>query len=178
MSGGRPEDPPLPPLAAGSPLSPLSSEPEEAFRLRFCFLKKEEGESFGFWLRQESGNGGHIVRKVTPGGLAHRRGLQEGDRILEVNGAPVEGVEHFRVSVLGLVLLCVGYPPGVALQTSQERLQEPPGLRGPFSAGCRIGMGTDPGVPFPRRRLAQYVTTGSFLAQCHRPLPGGAEDQE
>ncbi|KAJ6653956.1 hypothetical protein lerEdw1_007588 [Lerista edwardsae] len=73
------------------------SEPEEAWRLRFCCLKKEEGESFGFWLRQETGNGGHIVRKVTPGGLAHRRGLREGDRILEVNGASVEGVEHFRV---------------------------------------------------------------------------------
>ncbi|XP_066495809.1 Na(+)/H(+) exchange regulatory cofactor NHE-RF4 [Tiliqua scincoides] len=73
------------------------SEPEEALRLRFCFLKKEEGESFGFWLRQETGNEGHIVRKVTPGGLAHRRGLREGDRILEVNGASVEGVEHFKV---------------------------------------------------------------------------------
>nr|XP_028564481.1 Na(+)/H(+) exchange regulatory cofactor NHE-RF4 isoform X2 [Podarcis muralis] len=73
------------------------SEPEGGAQVRFCFLKKEDGESFGFWLRQEVGSNGHIVRQVTPGGLAHRRGLQDGDRILEVNGAYVEGLEHFRV---------------------------------------------------------------------------------
>ncbi|XP_053126135.1 Na(+)/H(+) exchange regulatory cofactor NHE-RF4 [Hemicordylus capensis] len=73
------------------------SEPEGAPQLRFCFLKKEDGESFGFWLRQEAGNSGHVIRKVKPGGLAHRRGLREGDRILEVNGACVEGMEHWKV---------------------------------------------------------------------------------
>ncbi|XP_044295527.1 LOW QUALITY PROTEIN: Na(+)/H(+) exchange regulatory cofactor NHE-RF4 [Varanus komodoensis] len=73
------------------------SEPEGASQLRFCFLKKEEGESFGFWLRQEVGKSGHIVRQVTPGGLAHRRGLRDGDRILEVNGMYVEDMEHFQV---------------------------------------------------------------------------------
>ncbi|XP_042331000.1 Na(+)/H(+) exchange regulatory cofactor NHE-RF4 [Sceloporus undulatus] len=73
------------------------AEPEEESQLRFCFLKKEDGESFGFWLRQEVGESGHIVRRVTPGGLAHRRGLRNGDRILEVNGVYVEGMEHFRV---------------------------------------------------------------------------------
>ncbi|KAH0623319.1 hypothetical protein JD844_031527 [Phrynosoma platyrhinos] len=57
----------------------------------------EDGESFGFWLRQEVGKSGHIVRRVMPGGLAHRRGLRNGDRILEVNGVYVEGMEHFRV---------------------------------------------------------------------------------
>lgn len=86
----------LPHLAPGSPILP-SSEPEEALRLRFCLLKKEEGENFGFWLRQETGNEGHIVRRLIPGGLAHRRGLREGDRILEVNGMSVKDVEHFRV---------------------------------------------------------------------------------
>ncbi|XP_061448623.1 Na(+)/H(+) exchange regulatory cofactor NHE-RF4 isoform X2 [Rhineura floridana] len=73
------------------------SELEGAAQVRFCFLKKEDGESFGFWLRQEVGDSGHIVRQVTPGGLAHRRGLCSGDRILEVNGVSVEGMEHFRV---------------------------------------------------------------------------------
>uniref|UniRef100_A0A8D2J0V0 PDZ domain containing 3 n=1 Tax=Varanus komodoensis TaxID=61221 RepID=A0A8D2J0V0_VARKO len=63
-----------------------TAEPEGASQLRFCFLKKEEGESFGFWLRQEVGKSGHIVR-----------GLRDGDRILEVNGMYVEDMEHFQV---------------------------------------------------------------------------------
>uniref|UniRef100_A0A6J0TJ81 Na(+)/H(+) exchange regulatory cofactor NHE-RF4 isoform X1 n=1 Tax=Pogona vitticeps TaxID=103695 RepID=A0A6J0TJ81_9SAUR len=73
------------------------SEPKEASKPRFCFLKKEDGESFGFWLRQEVGKSGHIVWQVTPGGLAHRRGLRNGDRILEVNGVDVDTMEHHRV---------------------------------------------------------------------------------
>nr|XP_056716779.1 Na(+)/H(+) exchange regulatory cofactor NHE-RF4 [Euleptes europaea] len=73
------------------------SEPEGALQLRFCFLKKEEGESFGFWLRQEAGNGGHLIRQVKPGSLAHRKGLREGDRILEVNSVYVDDMEHFKV---------------------------------------------------------------------------------
>nr|XP_060642937.1 Na(+)/H(+) exchange regulatory cofactor NHE-RF4 [Anolis sagrei ordinatus] len=73
------------------------AEPEEALQPRFCSLKKEDGENFGFVLRHEAGQSGHIIRRVTPGGLAHRRGLQNGDRILEVNGDYVEGMEHFKV---------------------------------------------------------------------------------
>ncbi|XP_048369506.1 Na(+)/H(+) exchange regulatory cofactor NHE-RF4 [Sphaerodactylus townsendi] len=73
------------------------SEPEGTVQVRFCFLKKEEGESFGFWLRQEAGNSGHLIRQVKPGGLAHRKGLREGDRILEVNREYVDDMEHLRV---------------------------------------------------------------------------------
>ncbi|XP_077161966.1 Na(+)/H(+) exchange regulatory cofactor NHE-RF4 isoform X2 [Paroedura picta] len=73
------------------------SEPEGALQPRFCFLKKEEGESFGFWLHRELGNSGHLVRQVKPGSLAHRRGLRESDRILEVNGVHVDDMEHFQV---------------------------------------------------------------------------------
>ncbi|XP_054853564.1 Na(+)/H(+) exchange regulatory cofactor NHE-RF4 isoform X2 [Eublepharis macularius] len=73
------------------------SGPEGLSQLRFCFLKKEDEESFGFWLRQEVGNSGHLIRQVKPGSLAHRKGLREGDRILEVNGVYVDDMEHFRV---------------------------------------------------------------------------------
>lgn len=66
--------------------------------MRFCFLKKEEeDERFDFCLRQEEANSGHVVRQVKPGGLAYRRGLREGDRVLEVNGIYVEDMEHLRV---------------------------------------------------------------------------------
>ncbi|ETE68453.1 Na(+)/H(+) exchange regulatory cofactor NHE-RF3, partial [Ophiophagus hannah] len=63
-----------------------SSEPEGASQIRFCLLKKGAGDNLGFSLCQEAEGMCPIVRKVTPGGLAYRRGLRDGDRILEVNG--------------------------------------------------------------------------------------------
>nr|XP_025039736.1 Na(+)/H(+) exchange regulatory cofactor NHE-RF4 [Pelodiscus sinensis] len=73
------------------------SDTEGAEAPRFCLLTKGNGESFGFCLHQEVGNPGHIVRQVECGGMAQRRGLQDGDRILEVNGEYVDNMEHFRV---------------------------------------------------------------------------------
>ncbi|KAM3830510.1 Na(+)/H(+) exchange regulatory cofactor NHE-RF4 [Vipera latastei] len=73
------------------------SEPEGASQLRFCLLRKAGAESLGFSLCQEAGGLCPIVRKVTPGGLAYRRGLRDGDRILEVNGVNVEGMGYLRV---------------------------------------------------------------------------------
>uniref|UniRef100_A0A670YC65 PDZ domain-containing protein n=1 Tax=Pseudonaja textilis TaxID=8673 RepID=A0A670YC65_PSETE len=66
-------------------------------RIRFCSLKKGAGDHLGFSLCQGAGGMCPIVRKVTPGGLAYRRGLQDGDRILEVNGVNVEGMGYFQV---------------------------------------------------------------------------------
>uniref|UniRef100_A0A8D0H0Y8 NHERF family PDZ scaffold protein 4 n=1 Tax=Sphenodon punctatus TaxID=8508 RepID=A0A8D0H0Y8_SPHPU len=73
------------------------SEPEGVLRPQFCSLAKGDGEGFGFCLRQESGRDGHIVRQVELEGPAQRRGLRDGDRILEVNGEYVDDMEHFRV---------------------------------------------------------------------------------
>ncbi|XP_070621664.1 Na(+)/H(+) exchange regulatory cofactor NHE-RF4 isoform X2 [Erythrolamprus reginae] len=73
------------------------SEPEGASQIRFCLLKKEVGDNLGFSLRQEAVGTCPIVRKVTPGGLAYRKGLRDGDRILEVNGVNVEGMGYLRV---------------------------------------------------------------------------------
>ncbi|XP_026564774.1 Na(+)/H(+) exchange regulatory cofactor NHE-RF4 [Pseudonaja textilis] len=73
------------------------SEPEGASQIRFCSLKKGAGDHLGFSLCQGAGGMCPIVRKVTPGGLAYRRGLQDGDRILEVNGVNVEGMGYFQV---------------------------------------------------------------------------------
>ncbi|XP_067422976.1 Na(+)/H(+) exchange regulatory cofactor NHE-RF4 [Emydura macquarii macquarii] len=73
------------------------SDMDGAAKPRFYLLSKGDGESFGFCLREEVGYEGHIIRQVVCGGLAQRRGLQDGDRILEVNGEYVDDVEHFRV---------------------------------------------------------------------------------
>ncbi|XP_048683684.2 Na(+)/H(+) exchange regulatory cofactor NHE-RF4 isoform X2 [Caretta caretta] len=74
------------------------SDTEDAGKPRFYLLTKGDGESFGFCLREEVGYKGHIIRQVACGGMAQRRGLQDGDRILEVNGEYVDNMEHFRVA--------------------------------------------------------------------------------
>ncbi|NWH75310.1 NHRF4 protein, partial [Piaya cayana] len=64
---------------------------------RFYLLSKGSAETFGFSLHEELGCGGHIVRQVELGGVAQRRGLQDGDRLLQVNGRFVDHMEHRRV---------------------------------------------------------------------------------
>ncbi|NWQ78777.1 NHRF4 protein, partial [Columbina picui] len=64
---------------------------------RFYLLSKDSTETFGFCLHKELGCEGHIVRQVELGGLAQRRGLQDGDRLLQVNGHFVDDMDHHRV---------------------------------------------------------------------------------
>ncbi|XP_037603585.1 PDZ domain containing 3b isoform X2 [Sebastes umbrosus] len=65
---------------------------------RLCVLKREEGESYGFHLRVERGREGHIIRNVVSGGVAGCSGLQDGDRLLEVNNCYVDDVPHPEVA--------------------------------------------------------------------------------
>ncbi|XP_071625356.1 Na(+)/H(+) exchange regulatory cofactor NHE-RF4 isoform X1 [Heliangelus exortis] len=64
---------------------------------RFCLLSKGSTETFGFCLHEELGCPGHIIRRVELGGLAQRRGMQDGDRLLQVNGHFVDHMDHQRV---------------------------------------------------------------------------------
>ncbi|NXI34899.1 NHRF4 protein, partial [Galbula dea] len=64
---------------------------------RFYLLSKGSAETFGFSLHEELGFQGHIIRQVELGGLAQRRGLQDGDRLLQVNGQFVDHMDHRRV---------------------------------------------------------------------------------
>ncbi|XP_054658988.1 Na(+)/H(+) exchange regulatory cofactor NHE-RF4 isoform X1 [Grus americana] len=64
---------------------------------RFYLLNKGSAETFGFCLHEELGCQGHIIRQVELGGLAQRRGLQDGDRLLHVNGRFVDHMDHHRV---------------------------------------------------------------------------------
>ncbi|XP_061754204.1 NHERF family PDZ scaffold protein 4b isoform X2 [Nerophis ophidion] len=79
--------------------NPLMVHTEESTaRPRLCVLKKEEGESFGFHLRLEWTQRGHIIRNVLSGGVAARCGLQDGDRLLEVNNVYVDDIPHPEVA--------------------------------------------------------------------------------
>ncbi|NXF36466.1 NHRF4 protein, partial [Nyctibius bracteatus] len=64
---------------------------------RFYLLSKSSTETFGFCLHEELGCQGHIIRQVELGGLAQRRGLQDGDQLLQVNGHFVDHLDHHRV---------------------------------------------------------------------------------
>ncbi|KAK7925438.1 hypothetical protein WMY93_007748 [Mugilogobius chulae] len=63
-----------------------------------CVLKREPGESLGFFLRVEKGRPGHIIRNIASGGIAERSGLRDGDRLLEVNCCFVDDLSHEEVS--------------------------------------------------------------------------------
>lgn len=74
-------------------LAPSDSAPSP----RLCLLHREDGESYGFRLRVERGRPGHIIRYVAPGGAAAHSGLQDGDRLLEVNNCYVNDLPHPEV---------------------------------------------------------------------------------
>ncbi|NXR49748.1 NHRF4 protein, partial [Hippolais icterina] len=64
---------------------------------RFYLLTKDSTETFGFCLHEELGCQGHVIRQIEFGGVAQRRGLQDGDRLLQVNGHFVDDMDHLRV---------------------------------------------------------------------------------
>ncbi|XP_037001301.2 Na(+)/H(+) exchange regulatory cofactor NHE-RF3 [Artibeus jamaicensis] len=70
---------------------------DSTFNPRECKLSKQEGQSYGFFLRIEKDTDGHLVRVVEKGSPAERAGLQDGDRVLRINGVFVDKEEHLQV---------------------------------------------------------------------------------
>uniref|UniRef100_A0A8D1KGS2 PDZ domain containing 1 n=1 Tax=Sus scrofa TaxID=9823 RepID=A0A8D1KGS2_PIG len=68
-----------------------------SFKPRECNLSKQEGQSYGFFLRIEKDTDGHLVRVVEKGSPAEKAGLQDGDRVLRINGVFVDKKEHMQV---------------------------------------------------------------------------------
>ncbi|XP_061264781.1 Na(+)/H(+) exchange regulatory cofactor NHE-RF3 isoform X2 [Bos javanicus] len=67
------------------------------FNPRECKLTKQEGNSYGFFLRIEKDTDGHLVRVIEKGSPAEKAGLQDGDRVLRINGVFVDKEEHMQV---------------------------------------------------------------------------------
>lgn len=63
---------------------------------RLCVLKKGPN-GYGFNLHSEKSKPGQFIRSVDPGSPAARAGLQQQDKIVEVNGQNVEGMKHSEV---------------------------------------------------------------------------------
>lgn len=75
------------------------------FNPRECKLYKQEGQSYGFFLRIEKDIDGHLVRLVEKDSPAEKAGLQDGDRVLRINGVFVDKEEHMQVTGTFTVLV-------------------------------------------------------------------------
>ncbi|XP_028993634.1 Na(+)/H(+) exchange regulatory cofactor NHE-RF3 [Betta splendens] len=64
------------------------------YRPKVISLTKAPGQSFGFYLRVEHGEEGHLIRCLELGGPAELAGMKDGDRILQVNGTFVDALSH------------------------------------------------------------------------------------
>ncbi|NXR90264.1 NHRF3 protein, partial [Hypocryptadius cinnamomeus] len=68
-----------------------------ALQPRECTVTKKPQKKYGFFLRIEQDTAGHVVRNVERSSPAERAGLQDGDRVLRVNGVFVDKEEHAQV---------------------------------------------------------------------------------
>lgn len=151
-----------------------------AFKPRECKLSKQEGQSYGFFLRIEKGIDGHLVRVVEKGSPAEKAGLRDGDRVLRINGVFVDKEEHMQVvelirksgnSVTLLVLDGDSYEEAVKKQVHLKELgpsQKEPSLsdgkpRPVMNGGAQTG--TQP-------RLCYLVKEGSSFGFSLKTVQG------
>nr|XP_020042548.1 Na(+)/H(+) exchange regulatory cofactor NHE-RF3 isoform X2 [Castor canadensis] len=67
------------------------------FNPRECRLSKQDGQTYGFYLRIEKDTDGHLIRVIEKGSPAEKAGLLDGDRVLRINGVFVDKEEHMQV---------------------------------------------------------------------------------
>ncbi|XP_072500719.1 Na(+)/H(+) exchange regulatory cofactor NHE-RF3 isoform X2 [Notamacropus eugenii] len=132
------------------------------FTPRECKLSKQDGQSYGFFLRIEKDVEGHLVRVIEQGSPAEKAGLQDGDRVLCVNGVYVDKEEHFQVvdlvkksgnSVIFLVLDGASYEQAVKKGINLKELSQNHKETAPVMNGV-AGVGSQP-------RLCYLVKDGS-----------------
>ncbi|KAM3657169.1 rho guanine nucleotide exchange factor 11 [Ammospiza maritima maritima] len=121
----------------GHPRPPPDSSDNTGLVQR-CVIIQRDQHGFGFTV---SGDRVVLVQSVRPGGAAMRAGVQEGDRILKVNGTMVTNSSHLEVVKLiksgaYVALTLLGSPPGSAAVPGSQPEPEPPG--GPQGPPQRI----------------------------------------
>ncbi|KAM6294199.1 LOW QUALITY PROTEIN: rho guanine nucleotide exchange factor 11-like [Aegotheles albertisi] len=118
-----------------------------------CVIIQKDQHGFGFTV---SGDRVVLVQSVRPGGAAMRAGVQEGDRIVKVNGTMVTNSSHLEVVKLiksgaYVALTLLGSPPpSVGLSGSQQDVS---------TAGCpRVTPACPPPPPPPPLPPPQRIT--------------------
>ncbi|XP_067303671.1 rho guanine nucleotide exchange factor 11 isoform X2 [Pseudorasbora parva] len=97
-------------------LSDLSSDNTGTGLVQRCVIVQRDNLGFGFTV---CGERIKLVQNVRPGGAAVKAGVQEGDRIIKVNGSVVSSMSHQEVvkmikSGTYVALTLQGPPPSVA----------------------------------------------------------------
>ncbi|XP_030043174.1 rho guanine nucleotide exchange factor 11 isoform X3 [Microcaecilia unicolor] len=122
-----------------------SESNETAGLVQRCVIVQKDQHGFGFTV---SGDRIVLVQSVRPGGAAMRAGVQEGDRIVKVNGTLVANSSHLEVVKLiksgaYVALTLLGSPPtSVGLSGLQQDL-------GPTGASRSTQMSPVPPPPPP-----------------------------
>lgn len=80
-------------------LSVSSTSKDDGLRPRLCILKKGS-TGYGFNLHSEKSRPGQFIRAVDDDSPAQRAGLQTQDKIIQVNGMSVIGMQHSEVVAL------------------------------------------------------------------------------
>uniref|UniRef100_A0AAY4A383 Na(+)/H(+) exchange regulatory cofactor NHE-RF n=1 Tax=Denticeps clupeoides TaxID=299321 RepID=A0AAY4A383_9TELE len=86
-------------LSRTGALCPLPIQPRESkgeLRPRLCHIKKE-ATGYGFNLHSEKSKPGQYIRAVDEDSPAKKSGLRPQDKIIRVNGASVQGMQHSEV---------------------------------------------------------------------------------
>ncbi|KAM4872495.1 Na(+)/H(+) exchange regulatory cofactor NHE-RF3 isoform 1-T2 [Thomomys bottae] len=152
------------------------------FNPRECKLSKQEGQTYGFFLRIEKDTDGHLVRVVEQGSPAEKAGLLDGDRVLRVNGIFVDKEEHAQVvdlvrksgnSVSLLVLDGNSYEKAIKKQVDLRELsdsQKELGLNGRKMAAVVNGEAQS----WTRPRLCYLVKDGNSYGFSLQTVQGKA----
>lgn len=77
-------------------ISSSTKEQRDGLRPRLCHLKKGPG-GYGFNLHSEKSRPGQFIRAVDEDSPAQRAGLRPQDKIIQVNGVSVAGMQHSEV---------------------------------------------------------------------------------
>ncbi|XP_075301586.1 rho guanine nucleotide exchange factor 11 isoform X2 [Opisthocomus hoazin] len=118
-----------------------------------CVIIQKDQHGFGFTV---SGDRVVLVQSVRPGGAAMRAGVQEGDRIVKVNGTMVTNSSHLEVVKLiksgaYVALTLLGSPPpSVGLSSSQQDVST--------AGGPRVPLACPPPPPPPPLPPPQRIT--------------------
>ncbi|XP_048731308.2 Na(+)/H(+) exchange regulatory cofactor NHE-RF1-like [Ostrea edulis] len=78
--------------------SVTNTEPDSKYLARLCNITKwPDFQGYGFNLHAERDRTGQFIGTIDDGSPAQAAGLQEGDRIIEVNGTNIESESHRQV---------------------------------------------------------------------------------